>query len=341
VENLVTAIGDVKDLCGQMKVEYSIIDSSMKRLCSSDGFDAADRENGHTSVSLDLASGSFTLMLANTNEGVCDIAFLFAELAGSRHSARKKLSADELFARIVTGGSGISDEELKELKIRPGSKWMTAYVKYKKKPEADIKDILTSSLPKKVMVAGYSSSGDSTTLLMEIPYGTQFRDMVQYMEGLYQMLETEFGESINIGIGSEADSLADAGISAERAKKAAFFGRLPAGSDGVYLYGDLGPARIVSNISDENRASILEEALGTLDTQLLDNELQKTIDVYFRNNMNISETARSLYIHRNTLIYRMEKIQKLTGLDLNDFDDAVFLRMILLLKAIPEGKDEK
>ena len=308
----------------------------MDRIHSSGAFDEKDPVSGHVSVELDLASGKYILHVARTSDAVDDIAFLLTVLADNSRAYNKKMTFDDLFADIIKNNAGMTDDALKELKIKPGSKWMTVYIKYTKDPEENIRDILIRSLPKKVAVAAYNIKDDSTILLVEIPSGTSFDDMVQYIDGLYQVLETEFGEKINIGIGTVADTPGEAKTSSERAKKAADFGRLQAGASGVYRYDDLGPAKIVSNLSKEDRERILGEASGVLFTDLLDNELQKTIRAYFHNNLNTSETARSLYIHRNTLLYRMEKIQKLTGLDLNDFDDAVYLRMMLLLKAMPD-----
>jgi carbohydrate diacid regulator len=65
--------------------------------------------------------------------------------------------------------------------------------------------------------------------------------------------------------------------------------------------------------------------------KLLSDEMQKTVEKFFENSLNLSEAARNLYIHRNTLIYRLEKIQKITGLDLRNFEDAVLLKVLLML----------
>jgi carbohydrate diacid regulator len=59
--------------------------------------------------------------------------------------------------------------------------------------------------------------------------------------------------------------------------------------------------------------------------------MQKTVEKFFENSLNLSEAARNLYIHRNTLIYRLEKIQKITGLDLRNFEDAVLLKVLIML----------
>ena len=64
----------------------------------------------------------------------------------------------------------------------------------------------------------------------------------------------------------------------------------------------------------------------------LDSETLFTIQRFFENNLNVSETSRGLFVHRNTLVYRLEKIKKLTGLDLRKFDDAIVFKVALMVK---------
>ena len=70
---------------------------------------------------------------------------------------------------------------------------------------------------------------------------------------------------------------------------------------------------------------------GILDD--LDEESRSTIKMFFENNLNVSETSRQLFIHRNTLVYRIEKLQKTTGLDLRSFDDAVTFKIALMVES--------
>ena len=62
-----------------------------------------------------------------------------------------------------------------------------------------------------------------------------------------------------------------------------------------------------------------------------DDETLATVNKFFENNLNVSETSRQLYIHRNTLVYRLDKLQKMTGLDLRNFDDAIIFKITLMV----------
>ena len=75
--------------------------------------------------------------------------------------------------------------------------------------------------------------------------------------------------------------------------------------------------------------SFLNEQISKI---LYDTELTESLKAFFENNLNISETSRNTFVHRNTLVYRLDKIQKLTGLDARDFEDAVSIRLYMWLK---------
>ena len=72
-----------------------------------------------------------------------------------------------------------------------------------------------------------------------------------------------------------------------------------------------------------------------------DHEILSTIDTFFENNLNVSETARQLFVHRNTLVYRIEKLQKSTGLDIRTFEDAMTLKIALMVSAYMKELDRR
>ena len=73
----------------------------------------------------------------------------------------------------------------------------------------------------------------------------------------------------------------------------------------------------------------------------IDNDLMFTINKFFENSLNISETSRKLFVHRNTLVYRIEKIKKLTGLDLREFEDAIVFKVSLMVNKYLKGLESK
>ena len=75
----------------------------------------------------------------------------------------------------------------------------------------------------------------------------------------------------------------------------------------------------------------IKEILHGLTMDDFDDETLATVNKFFENNLNVSETSRQLYIHRNTLVYRLDKLQKMTGLDLRNFDDAIIFKITLMV----------
>ena len=100
----------------------------------------------------------------------------------------------------------------------------------------------------------------------------------------------------------------------------------------IVSYNNLGIARLIYQLPTTLCEMFLDEVMkkGSLDS--LDQETLLTIQKFFENNLNVSETSRKLFVHRNTLVYRVEKIKKLTGLDLREFDDAIVFKVALMVK---------
>ena len=87
------------------------------------------------------------------------------------------------------------------------------------------------------------------------------------------------------------------------------------------------------NIDADERVALKGKFLTEAVSKILDDsELYESLQAFFENNLNISETSRNTFVHRNTLVYRLDKIQKLTGLDARNFEDAVCIRLYMWLK---------
>lgn len=102
----------------------------------------------------------------------------------------------------------------------------------------------------------------------------------------------------------------------------------------VAAYARLGIARLIYELPGDLCELFLQEVFGEeLPDQKIDEEMQVTIRRFFENNLNISETARQLYLHRNTLVYRLERLEKLIGLDIRRFDDAMTFQIAMMVLA--------
>ena len=100
----------------------------------------------------------------------------------------------------------------------------------------------------------------------------------------------------------------------------------------IVSYDNLGIARLIYQLPTTLCETFLKEVFKQGSIESLDQETLFTIQRFFENNLNVSETSRGLFVHRNTLVYRLEKIKKLTGLDLREFDDAIVFKVALMVK---------
>ena len=142
---------------------------------------------------------------------------------------------------------------------------------------------------------------------------------------------TETGATVYIGISDPREALSDIPAAYQEAFNAINVGRVYHGAKRVFTHRSLLLERFLSDVSPEMSMSYNNRIFNRGTAKLFNDEMVHTIETFFDNSLNLSETARKLYIHRNTLVYRLEKVQHTIGLDLRNFDDAVTFKMMMLL----------
>lgn len=145
------------------------------------------------------------------------------------------------------------------------------------------------------------------------------------------MLNTEIMIDGRIAYGTIVTELKDVSKSYKEAKMALDVGKIFYADRAVVAYNTLGIGRLIYQLPVNLCEMFIEEIFGGDVPSELDEETLNTIDMFLENSLNVSETARQLYVHRNTLLYRLEKLQKITGLDIRVFDDALTLKIALMV----------
>jgi carbohydrate diacid regulator len=140
-----------------------------------------------------------------------------------------------------------------------------------------------------------------------------------------------------VGIGTIVDNLKDIGRSYKEAQIALLVGGIFENEKIIINYNKLGIGRLIYQLPTTLCRLFLKEVFREGSFESLDSEMILTIEKFFDNNLNVSETSRQLYIHRNTLVYRLDKIEKITGLDLRKFDDAIIFKVAMLVKKYLEN----
>ena len=147
-----------------------------------------------------------------------------------------------------------------------------------------------------------------------------------------ETLKNELRIKTVIGIGTIAEHLRELADSYKEAQTAIEVGKVFDTEKSIMHYENLGIGRLIYQLPTTLCEIFLSEVFKKNSIDSLDQETLFTINKFFENNLNVSETSRKLFVHRNTLVYRLEKIKKLTGLDLRQFDHAIVFKVALMVR---------
>ena len=187
-----------------------------------------------------------------------------------------------------------------------------------------------------------SISEQDIVIVKEVSGEDEFEELGRYAESLLAAVNAAApGAKLLIGISSVVDSLKDLARAYKEAKISLEVGKVFDIEKPIMSFENLGIGRLVYQLPTTLCEIFLQEVFkkGSLDS--LDRETLMTVQSFFENNLNVSETSRKLFVHRNTLVYRLEKIRKLTGLDLREFDHAVTFKVALMVKKYLTSKPTK
>ena len=177
-----------------------------------------------------------------------------------------------------------------------------------------------------------SISESDLVLIKEMDQPFETEDLYDIAQSIEQAMVRDVGARTVIGIGTTARHLRELAERYKEAQVAIEVGKVFDDSKSIIHYENLGLGRIIYQLPTTLCEMFLSEVFKKSPIESLDQETLFTIDKFFENNLNVSETSRKLFVHRNTLVYRLEKIKKLTGLDLREFDHAIIFKVALMVK---------
>jgi carbohydrate diacid regulator len=158
-----------------------------------------------------------------------------------------------------------------------------------------------------------------------------YKELNYIARTIVDTLSAEAMVSIRVAYGTIVNEIKEVSKSYKEASMALDVGRIFYSERNILAYNQLGIGRLIHQLPYSLCDMFLKEVFDGKAVEQFDEETLSTVNLFFENNLNISETARKLYVHRNTLVYRLEKIQKLTGLDVRVFDDALTFKIALMV----------
>ncbi|MCM1084620.1 MAG: helix-turn-helix domain-containing protein [Clostridium sp.] len=168
-------------------------------------------------------------------------------------------------------------------------------------------------------------------LVKEVKPNETYDDMQKTAKVIVDMLNTEAMSSVNVAYGTIVNEIKEVSRSYKEAKLALDVGKIFYSDRRIIAYSNLGIGRLIYQLPIPLCKMFIKEIFDGKSPDEFDDETLTTINKFFENSLNVSETSRQLYIHRNTLVYRLDKLEKSTGLDLRVFEDAITFKIALMV----------
>jgi len=223
------------------------------------------------------------------------------------YSRAKKLRIDNDVRRVVYLITTTVDPDLSALEIVRGI--------FPDRP----KDFVTAVDENSIILVKELNSRDSTS------------EIEQVANTIVDTLSSEAMSRVYVAIGAVVRDLKDVSNSFKEARLAQEVGKIFESDKQIVNYERLGIGRLIYQLPLPLCRIFINEMLQGFSIDDIDEEMSTTVMKFFENDLNVSETSRELYIHRNTLVYRLDKLQKMTKLDLRKFGDAITLKITLMV----------
>lgn len=168
-------------------------------------------------------------------------------------------------------------------------------------------------------------------LVKEVGQNESYSDMEKVARNVLDILKAEGENNARVAYGTIVDDIKEVSKSYKEATLALDVGKIFFDDKDIVAYSTLGIGRLIYQLPIPLCKMFIREIFGGKSPDDFDEETLTTINKFFENSLNVSETSRQLYIHRNTLVYRLDKLQKGTGLDLRVFEDAITFKIALMV----------
>ena len=277
----------------------------------------------------ELARGFCTLAYIALND-----ARIFYEEKHDRGTFVKNIISDN----ILPGDIYIRAKELHFATDAPRAVFLIRQVGHS---DVATVDVLSGMFPDKLQDFVLSINETDIAVVKQITANTSVEELERMAANMEESLRSELSIKTVIGIGTVSEHLRGLADSYKEAQTAIDVGKVFDTEKSIINYEKLGIGRLIYQLPTTLCEIFLSEVFKKNSIDSLDQETLFTINKFFENNLNVSETSRKLFVHRNTLVYRLEKIKKLTGLDLRQFDHAIVFKVALMVRKYLSSRETR
>jgi len=219
----------------------------------------------------------------------------------------------------------------RELRFNTETTRVVLLIRILRNNDVSVYEILRNIFPEKNKDFVININETDIALVKEINEDIEDKDLEKLARSIVDTLSSEFYTHSVVGIGTVVTGVRELAKSFKEAHVALEVGKVFDTEKPIVNCSSLGIARLIYNLPTTLCQTFLSEVFKRGSIESLDQETLFTIQRFFDNNLNVSETSRKLFVHRNTLVYRLDKIKKLTGLDLREFDHAIVFKIALMV----------
>ncbi len=277
----------------------------------------------------------FVLFVEGTDDNAARYAALLAiSLSGMKQYHDEKYDRGNFIKNVILDNILPGDIYLKarELRFNGDVSRVVLLIRINSKMEVSAFDVVQNLFPDKSKDFVININETDIALVKEIRPNIDSKDLEKLARSIVDTLGSEFYTQATVGIGTAVEGIKELASSFKEAQVALEVGKVFDTDRPIVRYDHLGVARLIYQLPTTLCEMFLREVFKKGSIESLDQETLFTIQKFFENNLNVSETSRKLFVHRNTLVYRLEKIKRLTGLDLREFDDAIVFKVALMVK---------
>ena len=323
-QSVIVQLRDITDRSfGVIDTEGCVVSCTDMSILGERWTDAALKVSGAADSIVTFGQRSFKAILGNSN--VLEYAKTFYEEKHDRGTFVKNIIMDN----ILPGDIYIRAKELHFATDAPRAVFLIRQVGHS---DVATVDVLAGMFPDKMQDFVLSINESDVAVIKQITGGTTPEDLEKIAKSMEDTLKNELRIKTVIGIGTVSDHLRELADSYKEAQTAIDVGKVFDTEKSIIDYENLGIGRLIYQLPTTLCEIFLSEVFKKNSIDSLDQETLFTINKFFENNLNVSETSRKLFVHRNTLVYRLEKIKKLTGLDLRQFDHAIVFKVALMVR---------
>lgn len=290
---------------------------------------AADVKNSRVLFKFRYKSKNYVGSVAGVNKASRNYSYLICELA-EQSFAKGNLTKEEFFKSVIFGEASYYTIKKYAKKYYRGGKACVMIISHDSGDEEEITDVISNYAES---VSDFCFALEDG-LLVYVKFlqeeNGEYSSVVEYAEFLAQSIYEETGVSVGVCIGGTVKSPADLSSSFVQAMSAQRMNTSIFRREGVHSFKEFIMVKMLEDMPKFKLTEYLDTLLDASAREIFDDaEMINTAEEFFENSLNVSETSRKLYLHRNTLNYRLDKIRKETGLDLRRFQDAVVFRILM------------